>query len=180
MRLRRGRRLSAFLAGHLPVPRAHVQLRAPQRAALLCRVRPSPSQFKCIAARDATRATNTDSSSNNKNDTSTKRRQSTRSVHVRRPASEAKLLHNVKLIGTRASDSLFNMLFLACKIHLVQARNFYPLGLMAAVSNQGHVLVLKLTSPKLLGLYHDDNLYRRMLIEALRDTCLLRTHPLTH
>jgi hypothetical protein len=79
-------------------------------APLLCRVRPSRSQFKCIAARDATNATATDGSScNNNNDTSTKRRRAARSGHVRRPTSEAETVaqrqadrHSRQLLALRA------------------------------------------------------------------------------
>jgi hypothetical protein len=85
-----------------------------------------------------------------------------------------KLLHSIKLIGTRPSDSLFNMLFLTNRIHLIQAKNFTNFGLLATISNQGHLLVFKLTSPKLLGPNHKDNLYQQLLIDSLRGASLLR------
>lgn len=84
-----------------------------------------------------------------------------------------KLLHNFKLVGADyPTDSLFNNLFLANRIHLTQMRQFPLMGTILTISNCGHVLVFKLRSSK-VTMSHKDNVYQQLVIDSLRESSFL-------
>lgn len=83
-----------------------------------------------------------------------------------------RLVHNFKLIGPHPNDSLFNTFFLVLGARIVTIGQFAQLGLLVAVSQLGHVLAFKFTSPSLN--FQKDTIYQQLVLESLRDGMLLR------
>lgn len=83
-----------------------------------------------------------------------------------------KLVHNFRLVGQQASDSLFNTIFLVSQAQFQLLSHFDRFGLLIGLTSSAHLLALKFTSPKIVT--QRDNVVRQLVCDSIRSDSLLR------